>query len=143
MERKSRERAEKAAAIAAETAQVAALSSSSLLTEDRSQTYARSGYGKVRVDHFKGFSQQEVDAIRAEQERQRLELEVRRFAADLAQATANCFEMGCVSILRVIQARRAAEKAESRAEADIWSQATAAACTTGVCLSGSISSTRL
>jgi RIB43A len=90
MERKSRERAEKAASIAAEAAQVAALSSSSLLTEDRSQTYGRGGYGKVRVDHFKGFSQQEVDAIRAEQERQRLELEASRpamvFRCDLVRS---------------------------------------------------------
>ena len=85
-ERRTRERMLQEQQKAEEAAHVAALSSSALLTEARDQTYsALSGTGsRYRVDHFKGFSQQEADAVRAEQARQREELEV-RCAADLVK----------------------------------------------------------
>ena len=72
-ERRARERAEKEADAAASALHASNVANSAMLTEARGQSYAVTGPARYRPDHFKGFSQQEADAVRAEQAKQREE----------------------------------------------------------------------
>jgi hypothetical protein len=83
-ERRARERREAEQARALEAEHVATMSGSALLTESRNQVYTAAGPGgRIRRDHYKGMSAEEVQAAAEEQARQRDELQVTPLPAPL------------------------------------------------------------
>ena len=83
-----REKDALAAARRAERDQVRAARDSPFLTESRILAHNFDDPRRVRRDHYKGMSQEQLAAIRAEQEAQRRELEARR--ADEKAEAAEC-----------------------------------------------------
>lgn len=84
--RRVREKDAAADARRAELDQVRAARDSPFLTESRILAHNFDDPRRVRRDHYKGMSQEQLAAIRAEQEAQRRELEARRAAAKREEA---------------------------------------------------------